>query len=42
MIKEAAKNTIELLKDILNERSKIVERHKRKLLKALQNIMQDT
>ena len=37
MIREAAYNTIGLLKYILNEKNKIVERYKRKLIKSQQD-----
>ena len=41
MIREAAQNTIGHLKDIIIERNKIVERYKRKLIEAQQNIGQE-
>ena len=41
MIREAAQNTIGHLKDLLNKKNKIVERYKRKLIEAQQNIGQE-
>ena len=41
MIREAAQNTIVHLKDIPNEKNKIFERHKRKLIETQQNMGQD-
>ena len=41
MIREASQNTIGHLKDLLNEKNKIVERYKRKLIEAQQNIGQE-
>ena len=40
MIREAAQNTIGHLKYLLNENNKIVERYKRKLIEAQQDIGQ--
>ena len=40
MIREAAQNTIDHLKDLLNKKNKIVERYKRKIIEAQQNIGQ--
>ena len=40
MIIEAAQNTIGHLKDLINEKNKIVERYKRKLIESQQNIGQ--
>ena len=40
MIIEAAKNTIGNLKDLPNEKNKIFEKHKRKLIESQQNMGQ--
>ena len=41
MIREAAQNNIGYLKDPPNEKNKIFESHKRKLIEAQQNIGKD-
>ena len=41
MIREAAQNTIGHLKDLINEKNKIVERYKRKLIEAKRYIGQE-
>ena len=41
MIREAAQNNIGHLKDLPNEKNKIFEKHKRKLIESQQNMGQD-
>ena len=41
MIREAAHNIIDYLKDILNEKNKIVQRHKRNLIESQENMGQE-
>ena len=41
MIREALQNTIGHFKDILNEKNKIVERHKMNLIETQQNMGRD-
>ena len=42
MAREAAHNTIDHIKDLLNEKDNIVESYKRKLFESQKNMGQDT